>query len=467
MTPGAEELVADGHPDSLSVGELYGQVAVALGRAFPRSRELWVRGEIQSLTEARSGHGYLELVDPDGSHDKNAPALKVNCWSSRWGPIKRGLAGEGITLEKGTVVTMRGRVEFYAPRGQVNFIADALDVTALLGALAAKRAALVRQLAAEGLLEANRSLVVPAVPLRVGLVASPATEGYLDFVGQLNESGLSFSVRVAPVRVQGTGAHRAIARGIANLGAAGCDVVVVVRGGGSKGDLAAFDTEVVARAVATSVVPVWTGIGHTGDESVADLVANRRFITPTECGQELVRRVGSWWDRSVAGPASRLAQRATETVGGAEPRARGARGRLPATARHVVTLQSERLGAQSVTVAHGAPRVLDEAGRGVHSRAARLGAGARTHLERGEDRVVVWRRLLAAYDVDRQLERGYTLTLNTDGRPLRSVGGLLEGSVLVTRFADGTARSVVASASVGPPGPGNDRPAGGRGQESP
>jgi exodeoxyribonuclease VII large subunit len=453
VVSGVDELVAGDPTDALSVGELYGEVAVALARAFPRTRELWVRGEIQNLTEARSGHGYLELVDPDGAHDKNAPALKVNCWSSKWGPIKRALAREGAVLEKGTVVTMRGRVEFYAPRGQVNFIADALDVTALLGALAAKRAALLRQLGAEGLLEANRALTVPPVPLRIGLVASPGTEGYRDFVGQLEGSGYAFEVRVVAVRVQGAGAPGALARAIRTLGGAGCDVVVVVRGGGSKGDLAAFDTEAVARAVATSPVPVWTGIGHTGDESVADLVANRHFITPTGCGQELAGRVGSWWDAVVGGSATQIGRAAVGSVAGAAEQSQVARGRLAATARHVVALQSERLGAQRTKVARGAPRLVDDAHRAVSARAGRLGPAARHHVDRGDDRLGHWRRLLAAYDVDRQLERGYTLTLDADDRPLRSVAALVAGSVLSTRFADGSTRSLVEAVVRAPGGP--------------
>ena len=94
----------------------------------------------------------------------------------------------------------------------------------------------------------------------------------------------------------------------------GCDIAVVVRGGGSKADLAAFDAEPVARAIATMPIPVWVGIGHTGDQSVADIVANRSFVTPTECGQELVGRVGSWWDSVTDGrrPSSRRAHEALD-----------------------------------------------------------------------------------------------------------------------------------------------------------
>ena len=88
-----------------------------------------------------------------------------------------------------------------------------------------------------------------------------------------------------------------MARAIAALCRTDCDLIVVVRGGGSKADLAAFDAEVVARAIAVATKPVWTGIGHTGDESVADIVANRACITPTECGHQLVLRVGQWWEQ--------------------------------------------------------------------------------------------------------------------------------------------------------------------------
>ena len=105
---------------------------------------------------------------------------------------------------------------------------------------------------------------------------------------------------LARASVQGAEAPRAIAGALVALAGRNCDVAVVVRGGGSKADLAAFDTEPVARAIATMPIPVWIGIGHTGDQSVADIVANRSFVTPTECGQELVGRVATWWE-SVSG----------------------------------------------------------------------------------------------------------------------------------------------------------------------
>ena len=101
------------------------------------------------------------------------------------------------------VVVLRGTIDLYRPKGEIGFILSELDVTALLGRLAAQRAKLVRALEAEGLLGRNAALPLAPVALRVGLVASPETEGYRDFLGQLTGSGFGFHVKVVPVAVQG------------------------------------------------------------------------------------------------------------------------------------------------------------------------------------------------------------------------------------------------------------------------
>jgi exodeoxyribonuclease VII large subunit len=446
MEPGTAQLLPRERPDVLSIASLLDQVQAAITRAFPRGGLVWVRGEIQSFTD-RTGHCYIDLVDPDAPGGRDAKILKVNCWQRTWVPMKAALAGQGIELDIGTVVTLRGRVEFYAPRAQVNFIAVDIDVDALLGRQAARRAALLKALEGEGLLQRNASLPVPVPALRVGLVGSPGTEGFNDFVGQLDRSGYAFSVVVSPAQVQGKAAPASLARSVTALGAGVCDLVVVVRGGGSKADLAAFDAEAVARAIATSPVAVWTGVGHTGDQSVADIVAARAFITPTECGQELVRRAGEWWE-SVAATARLLSRRANEVVDAAGRRDGAARVRLGQATRHQLRRHGEGLYGRSRRVVSQAGRQLEVAALSVERRASYIGPCTHRALEHHVERLGTWRRLLAAYDVDRQLERGYTLTLGGDGRIVRSVAALRSGSVLVTRFADGTATSDVQRIDV-------------------
>ncbi|MCL4445256.1 MAG: exodeoxyribonuclease VII large subunit, partial [Actinobacteria bacterium] len=262
--------------DVLSIGELYDRVEAALAATFSRGRGLWVRGELQSISD-RTGHCYMDLVDPDSTRDRQSPVLKVKCWRNTWAQVKSLLLEEGIELQPGMVVLIRGTVDFYRPRAEVGFILSEIDITALIGRLAAQRAALLKALDSEGLIERNRRLSLADVPLRVGLIASPGTEGYRDFIGQIEHSGFSFKISVVPVTVQGPEAPAALAAAIGQFDATPVDLIVLVRGGGSKADLAGYDAEVLARAIAGARYPVWTGIGHTGDESVADIVSHRSF----------------------------------------------------------------------------------------------------------------------------------------------------------------------------------------------
>ena len=316
----------------LSIGSLYEEVQGALQAAFPRNRQLWVRGEIQHISDHRSGHLYMDLVDPgeDGARPRPAarggvPTLNVKCWRSSWAPLRHGLAKEGIELAEGMVVVLRGTLDVYRAKGEISFILAEVDVTALLGRMAAQRAQLLRKLEAEGLLGRNAGLRVPEVTMHVGLIASPGTEGYQDFVGQLTGSGFGFRVSFVPVSVQGPGAPAAIARALKVLSRSDCDVIAMVRGGGARADLAAFETEVVARAVAGATKPVFTGIGHSGDQSVADIAAARTCITPTECGHQIVMATRRWWAAHVAAPAELLARRAPASWATPRP-AMGGRG---------------------------------------------------------------------------------------------------------------------------------------------
>jgi exodeoxyribonuclease VII large subunit len=443
------------HPDVLSIGEIYQRVEGALGRAFPRNRPLWVRGEISHLSDHRSGHLYLDLVDPDdagrpGSRGRGAaPALKVKCWRTSWAPLRHNLAKQGIELAEGMVVVVRGTMDLYRARGELSLVLLEVDVSAILGRMAIERAALLRALEGEGLLRANGLLPMPEVPLRIGLVASPRTEGCTDFLGQLTGSGFAFAVSHVKVPVQGPGAPASIARALTMLGRSDSDVIAVVRGGGARADLAAFETEIVARAVAGCAKPVLTGIGHSGDETVADIVAARAWITPTECGQHLVEVVRRWWVSRVGAPAAALSQRVPAFLADAEARDSQARRHLTGAARHQLRVHAERLRGKATSLRRVAPRRVEACEAALRADAARLGPWALGHLARQEEHLISWQRLLAAYDVDRQLERGYSLTMTAAGTLVRSADQLAEGDELVTRFADGTARSRVEEAGSG------------------
>jgi len=267
----------------------------------------WVEGEVSKLTVVR-GHCYIDLVDPE-DRSKNAGVLGLKCWQSRWTGVERSLAAVGVTLAPGMLIRVRGSVDLYRPRGSVGFIVEEVDVTALLGRLAVERAAIIEALSAEGLLEANGRRPLPMAPLRIGLVASQATEGCKDFLGQLRASPYAFEVLLCPATVQGATAPAELRAALDTLEqvAPPVDLVVMVRGGGAKADLQCFDDAQLARQIAACSIPVWTGLGHTGDEAIADLVAARAHPTPTACGAALVEHV-SWAAARLEDAAGRVSE---------------------------------------------------------------------------------------------------------------------------------------------------------------
>ena len=272
----------------------YARIRHALRSEF--TDEVWVTGEIRSIRESR-GHHYLELGDHGGDQGgKQSPQLQVVCWSRDWPPVAQALDAAGVDLEVGRVVRVRGKVGIWEGASKLQFTLTALDIEALLGGIAAARRRLLLMLEAEGLLRANANHLVPIVPLRIGVVTSPGTEAHHDFVGELERSGIAFVIQLEATLVQGSEAPAQIAAALGRLAQFEPDLVVVIRGGGARGDLGAFDAEVVARAIATAPFPVWTGIGHTGDRSVADERAGLVLITPTACGEAIVARVSAYWE---------------------------------------------------------------------------------------------------------------------------------------------------------------------------
>ncbi len=440
---------------ALSISDFYSRVKGALRETFPG--EIWVTGEIRKVTVSR-GHHYLELADRlDGlervasevaSARSAAPArnlnatLEVACWARDWPVVQYELEAVGVELTPGLVVRVRGTVSVWEGGSKLRFSMTALDVEALIGGIAAARRRLLGTLASEDLLEANRRLSLPLVPLRIGLVTSPGSEAYRDFTGQLERSGYLFDVRFEPSTVQGPEAPAQIVGALTRLGAFAPQLVVVVRGGGARGDLAAFDSEQVARAIAGASFPVWTGIGHTGDRSVADEVAHRALVTPTQCGEAVVAVVVAYLE-GVERRARRLAQRiearldeaGRELVASCASTRRMARQSLERSSLDLRTTQTRIGNAALVAIERSQGRLLN--------RAQRLAGPSSQQLTVQAQRIAHRRELLQLLNPRHQLERGWSLTRDESGRVVRSSGTLRLGERLTTTFADGSASSTV------------------------
>jgi exodeoxyribonuclease VII large subunit len=440
---------------ALSIGEFYSRVKGALRERFPG--EIWLTGEIRKVTVSR-GHHYLELADRLDGPDRTAAeaasprgavlarnpmaTLEVACWARDWPVVQYELEAVGVELTPGLVVRVRGTASVWEGGSKLRFSMTALDVEALIGGITAARRRLLGTLAVEDLLEANRRLPLPLVPLRIGLVTSPGSEAYRDFTGQLERSGYLFDVRFEPSTVQGPEAPAQIAGALARLGTFAPQLVVVVRGGGARGDLAAFDSEEVARAIAGAQFPVWTGIGHTGDRSVADEVAHRALVTPTQCGEAVVAVVAAYLE-GVDRRARRLAQRIEARLDEAGRELVASCASTRRAARHGLERSSLELRTAETRIGNAALVAIERSQGRLVNRAQRLAGPSSQHLAVQAQKIAHRRELLQLLDPRHQLERGWSLTRDESGRVVRSLYSLRVGERLITTFADGSASSVV------------------------
>jgi exodeoxyribonuclease VII large subunit len=427
-----------------SVTELADRIGNAVRAAF--RDEVWVRGEIRDLSRARSGHVYFTLTDPiEGTQ----ACIDVMLSDRNRGAVNGALirAGGGVRMTDGTEVRIRGRLDWYSPRGQLQLRMTAIDPAYTLGQLEAARAELLARLRAEGLLAANAAVPMPLVPLRIGLVTSSGSAAEADFVDTLRRSGFAFDVVRIDARVQGHDAPLDLVGGIAAACGAGVDVVALVRGGGARTDLLAYDDERVARAIAACVVPVLVGVGHETDRSIADEVAHRSEKTPTACAAALVGLVAAYWRTvsvlwaSIAMEAERAVEHHHRHVEVVAARAGRAAGDGLRAAGHRLDARADRVRLAALGHLRDADRRADEQGRRLHR-------GVPRALAEAERTVASLGSRVRALDPDRSLARGWSITRRADGTVVRAPADVAPGDELRTLVAGGELRSSVLPGST-------------------
>jgi exodeoxyribonuclease VII large subunit len=296
-----------------------------------RVGRLWVVGEISNLHAARSGHLYFTLKDDAGQ-------LRA--------ALFRG-AAQRLAFEPrdGLAVLAYGDLSIYDSRGDLQLIVRQLEPRGV-GALQLAFEQLRARLAAEGLFDAARKRALPERPARIGVVTSPTGAAIRDVLAVSGRRYAAASILIAPTRVQGAGAEAEIAAALDALSErSDVEVILLVRGGGSLEDLQAFNSELVARAIARARVPVVSGVGHEVDVTIADLAADARAATPSAAAElalpdaaDLARQLARDWRRLSLGARAALRRAAH-----AFERERDALAMLAPTIR--LALQRSRLSA--------------------------------------------------------------------------------------------------------------------------
>jgi len=386
----------------LSVSQLLRSARDLLERRFPLQ---WIAGEVSNLRPAASGHLYFTLKDE---------AAQVDC------VMFRGRAAHlDWELADGQRVEARALVTLYEPRGRFQLNVEAMR-RAGLGRLYEKFLRLKEKLATEGLFDADRKRPAPAHPRQIGVVTSLAAAALRDVLSTLRRRNPAIPVVVYPAPVQGEGAADRLAHALATAGRrAECDVLLLVRGGGSIEDLWQFNEEALARAIRACPIPVVTGIGHETDFTIADFAADERAPTPTAAAE------------LVSPPLEAILARLAENAG-----------RISRETARRIEYAMQAVDALARRLVHPAERLRNFNQHLAHL-ARRLSVASARHLERLEADLARLRASLASLDAAAVLNRGYSLTRDARGNLVRDASRISEGESIVTTVARGVLESRV------------------------
>jgi len=470
--------------EDFTVSGLNEQVKRVLEAAFPSS--VWLVGEISGFNKnAHRRHIGFQLVElrEDGT---KVSEVAATLFERERQEIERALAAadDPFRFEDEVTVRLRVSVELYVPWGSYRVVVQELDVRYTLGEAARRREEILRRLTAEGLVGVNSALPLPPLPLRVGLISSLKSDAYNDVRRTLEESGIGFRLTAHGARVQGHQTEPSVLNALDWFGerADQFDVLLICRGGGSRTDLAWFDSEALGRAVARFPLPIIVGIGHEQDHSVLDAVA-RRAKTPTAAAALLVQTVETSMSRLEELGRATLAA-AAEAVRGAERRRLDAARRLVFAAGHLLQREQARLDQRRQRAVSGARTLLASA-RGtlgrwttaiprsaallatrgatelaglqrallgsarrqavtardeLRERSRRILPSARRRLELERERSDARERRMRLVDPQRVIERGYSILRLDDGRVLTDGSSAPAGTAVRAELRSGRLR---------------------------
>jgi exodeoxyribonuclease VII large subunit len=431
------------------VRDIVSSVRTALEREYA---DVWVEGEISNFRPADSGHLYFSLKDESAQ-------LRIVMFRSQARLLK-------FRPENGLKVVARGRVTLYEGRGELQLMAEYLEPQGA-GALQLAFEQLKAKLQAEGLFDRDRKKLIPALPKKIGVVTSPRGAVIQDILNVLRRRHKSVHVLIFPAQVQGEAAASEVSNGVRWFNkTANVDVIIVARGGGSIEDLAAFNDEALARAIAASTIPIISAVGHETDFTICDFVSDLRAPTPSAAA-ELVIRSKQELDERLNALQTHLARalrvRLLEYEKRLERLARhGAFGGMrTALARRQQKVDDLvfRLRAAQVQLFRQLHRRLDVAAtrvrhhdlrsrltarhREIETGLQKLAATYRSYLLKRQSRLERLSAQLQSLSPISILERGYALVFDAEGHLLKDARQVHEGDTIHAQLALGQISATV------------------------
>jgi len=444
-------------PPERRVWTVRGLVAAVRAHVEREYSDAWVEGEISNFRAPDSGHLYFTLKD--GNAQIRVVMFRSAARRLRFRPAD------------GMQVVVRGRVTIYEDRGELQIAAEYIEPKGA-GGLQVAFEQLKAKLEAEGLFAAERKKAIPALPARIGIVTSPQAAALRDILNILQRRHHSASALIYPAQVQGDAAAAEVASGVRYFNEIRSDqsrrveVIIVGRGGGSAEDLAAFNDEGLARAVAASEIPVISAVGHETDFTIVDFVADLRAPTPSAAAELVIRsrqgvenqaeaveeRLVRAMERMLLEARHTLMQRAqhgafarmVDVIRQRQQKLDDLTYRLERSERQALEQMRRKWETVAAAVRHyDVRRVLAGIRAGLEAGTAALAAAMRNQLLQNKVRVERMGRALETLSPLAILERGYALVFDGSGNLIKDAGQVMVGEEISARLARGEIRATV------------------------
>jgi exodeoxyribonuclease VII large subunit len=450
-------------PPERRVWTVRGLVAAVRTHVEREYSDAWVEGEISNFRAPDSGHLYFTLKD--GNAQIRVVMFRSAAHLLRFRPAD------------GMQVVVRGRVTVYEDRGELQIAAEYIEPKGA-GGLQVAFEQLKAKLEAEGLFAAERKKAIPALPARIGIVTSPQAAALHDILNVLRRRHHSANAVIYPAQVQGDLAAAEVAAGvryfneIRNDETRAVEVIIVGRGGGSAEDLAAFNDEGLARAVAASEIPVISAVGHETDFTIVDFVADLRAPTPSAAAELVIRsrveienqaeavreRLVRAIERRLLETRNALMERAQDgafarmmdLIRQRQQKVDDLTYRLERGERHALEQMRRRWETLAAAVRHYDLRRVLAGMRGeLDAGTAALAAATRNQLLQSKVRIERMGRALEALSPLAILERGYALVFDGAGQLVKNAALVKPGEEIRARVARGEIRATVKKMSPG------------------
>lgn len=282
--------------NSLTLFELNNRIKSIL--SVQLSDSLWIKAEISDVKENQNGHCYIELIEKAKDSENIISRAKATIWSSIYRMLKPYFeTTTGRTLVQGMKILIKVSVEYHELYGLSLNIRD-IEPSYTVGDLELQRQKIIKQLTTDGVIEMNKQLPFPLVPQRIAIISSRTAAGYEDFINQLenNPYNYKYYYKLFDSSMQGANTEESIIQSLDKIyeNEHIFDLVVIIRGGGSKSDLSSFDSYNLAYNITQFPLPVITGIGHERDNCVVDIVAHSRLKTPTAVAEFIINKTSDF-----------------------------------------------------------------------------------------------------------------------------------------------------------------------------